>query len=464
MTLRRYERYKESEVEWLRQLPEHWEVMSLGRITHSKCDGPFGSGIKSDHYTEAGAQVIRLQNIRAEGFFVGEPAFIDLAYFEQELRGHEVVANDVLIAGLGDDNNLVGRACVAPSNLGPALVKADCFRFRIDTNKATPEFVASQLTIAARCDAGRLSSGSTRSRIPLGTMASRAICLPPLGEQRAITSFLSREVAKIDTLIAEQQRLIELLTEKRQAVISHAVTKGLGPAAPMKDSGVEWLGMVPAHWNVQPLKHVAAFRSGGTPDKSRLDYWDGDVPWASAKDLKVDDLYDTADHITAEALEAGAASLVPAGSVLVVVRGMILARIFPVVTAMVPMAINQDLKAVTVRDHANAAFLAWLLRASASESLSRLDEAGHGTKALRMDAWGAMRVPVPPLGEQVQIARHLKQTCAVVDAGLGDILRGIALLQERRAALISAAVTGKIDVRGAEAVESGPRSLLLQHD
>lgn len=447
MTLRRYERYKDSGVEWLGAVPEHWEVMPLSRITRNKCDGPFGSGIKSDHYTEAGALVVRLQNIRAEGFFVGERAFIDQTYFEQQLIGHEVLAGDVLIAGLGDDNNLVGRACVAPAGLGPSLVKADCFRFRIDSCKASPHFVAAQLTAAARSDAGRLSTGSTRSRIPLGTMASRSICLPTLDEQQAIVHFLERENFKIDTLIAEQQRLIELLTEKRQAVIAQAVTKGLNSSAPMKDSGVEWLGKVPAHWAVQPLKHVADFRSGGTPDKSNLDFWDGMVPWASAKDLKVDDLFDTADHITDEALASGAASLVPVNSVLVVVRGMILARMFPVVTARVPMAINQDLKAVAPRAPMDGEYLAWLLRASAAESLSRLDEAGHGTKALRMDAWGAMRVPLPPLVEQRQIATHLKHACSMADAGLDDVRLGIALLRERRTALISAAVTGQIDVR-----------------
>jgi len=112
-----------------------------------------------------------------------------------------------------------------------------------------------------------------------------------------------------------------------------------------------------------------------------------------------------------------------------------------------PMAINQDLKAVIARAPMDGEYLAWLLRASAAESLRRLDEAGHGTKALRMDAWGAMRVPVPPLLEQTQIAKHLTHVCATTDAGLDDVESGIALLRERRTALISAAVTGQIDVR-----------------
>lgn len=212
-----------------------------------------------------------------------------------------------------------------------------------------------------------------------------------------------------------------------------------------KPSGVEWLGEVPAHWNLQPLKHVADFRSGGTPDKSNIDYWDGNIPWASAKDLKTDHLFDTADHITDVAVESGAAALVPAESVLVVVRGMILARIFPVTTAKVPMAINQDLKAIIARPQIQPAFMAWLLRGSEAETLSRLDEAGHGTKALRMDAWGAMRLPVPSLEEQSAIATFLNRETAKIDALVAEQQKLIALLKEKRQAVISHAVTKGLD-------------------
>jgi type I restriction enzyme S subunit len=250
-----------------------------------------------------------------------------------------------------------------------------------------------------------------QKRVPDDFVRDFAIGFPPLPEQRHIVTFLDREGAKIDALVEEQRRLIELLKEKRQAVISQAVTKGLNPNVPMKDSGVEWLGRVPAHWLVLPLKYVVTFKSGGTPDKNRPDFWDGDVPWASAKDLKVDLLPDTADHISEIALAEGAATLVSAGTVLVVVRGMILARTFPVVTTAVDMAINQDLKAVTARAPSRNDWLAWLLRASTVETLSRLDEAGHGTKALRMDTWGDMRVAVPPRDEQERIASFLRSEC-----------------------------------------------------
>jgi type I restriction enzyme S subunit len=127
---------------------------------------------------------------------------------------------------------------------------------------------------------------------------------------------------------------------------------------------------------------------------------------------------------------------------------MILARTFPVVTASVAMAINQDLKAVTALAPSRNDWLAWVLRASTIETLSRLDEAGHGTKALRMDAWGDMRVAVPPCEEQERIASFLRSECVRIDSLVSEADQAITLFAERRSTLISAAVTGKIDVRG----------------
>ncbi|WP_283639252.1 restriction endonuclease subunit S [Marinovum algicola] len=279
------------------------------------------------------------------------------------------------------------------------------------------------------------------------------IPLPPLAEQQAIAEFLDRETAKLDALVEEQRRLIALLKEKRQAVISHAVTRGLDPTAPLKPSGINWLGDIPAHWEVVPLKYLTAFKSGGTPSKTNLAYWDGDVPWVSARDLKTATITDSTFRITQQAVADGAAALVPVGSILVLVRGMTLAHSFPVCIAGVPTAINQDLKALSPNPGMDGGFLAWSLRGLAEQSLSRIDEAGHGTKALRMDAWASMEIPLPPEPEQRLIAKALEDKTAKLDALTAEATRAIALLQERRAAMISAAVTGKIDVRETKPAE-----------
>jgi type I restriction enzyme S subunit len=215
---------KDSGVAWLGEVPAHWVVLMLSRVASERCDGPFGSGIKSEHYTDSGALVVRLQNIRSNGFFVGEPAFLELEYFDQALKRHEVLPGDLLIAGLGDENNVVGRACVAPPGISPALVKADCFRFRLDGSVAAAAFVAAQLNVSAVADAGRLANGSTRSRIPLSVMATRVITLPPLAEQVEIITFIERERAAIDELVGEAAATIALLQERRTALISAAVT------------------------------------------------------------------------------------------------------------------------------------------------------------------------------------------------------------------------------------------------
>lgn len=208
-----------------------------------------------------------------------------------------------------------------------------------------------------------------------------------------------------------------------------------------KDSGVEWLGQVPAHWEVKPLKYVVALRSGGTPSKANVDFWDGDVPWASSKDLKCESLADTSEHITQRAIDEGAADLVPPGSLMIVVRGMILAHTFPVTKALVPMAINQDLKALTPGPSLQTDYLAWLLRGLSRESLSRTDEAGHGTKVLRMDAWTSMPMPLCSPAEQSIITTFLDHETAKIDALMAEQQRLIDLLKEKRQAVISHAVT-----------------------
>jgi len=215
---------KDSGVEWLGEVPAHWRVIKLGLLASDRCDGPFGSALKSEHYTDEGVRVIRLQNIKSGWFNDTDSAFIDAGYYRENIGKSDVVAGDVLIAGLGDDNNPVGRACVAPENIAPAMVKADCFRFRLMPDVAASEFIALQLTAGANADAGILSTGSTRSRIPLSSMSTRLIALPPVSEQKSIVSFIQRLNENIDSLFSEAQSGIALLQERRSALISAAVT------------------------------------------------------------------------------------------------------------------------------------------------------------------------------------------------------------------------------------------------
>jgi type I restriction enzyme S subunit len=228
---------KDSGVEWLGEVPEHWTITRLGRITLARCDGPFGSGLKSEHYVDSGVLVVRLQNIKSTGYDSTVSAFIDLQYYSERLGDHDVEPGDLLIAGLGDDNNHVGRACVAPYDLGAAMVKADCFRFRLAAEVAIPEFIASSLNTSAPFHGGTLSSGSTRSRIPLSMMASREVALPPLEEQMEILSEIKSKLSAVDQLKREGEEAIGLLQERRSALISAAVTGQIDVRGLVPDAG-----------------------------------------------------------------------------------------------------------------------------------------------------------------------------------------------------------------------------------
>lgn len=215
---------KDSGVEWIGEVPEHWGTVQLGKVSTSRCDGPFGSGLKSEHYTESGVRVVRLQNIGSAEFNGRDAAFIGEDYWKSQLHGgHEVTAGDVLIAGLGDDNNLLGRACVAPCDLGTAMVKADCYRFRLGP-LALPEYVALTLSATARHECGFLATGATRDRLTLTLAAARVIPLPHVEEQRKIVDTIKTQVAKIDRLDTKTEHSVALLKERRSAFITAAVT------------------------------------------------------------------------------------------------------------------------------------------------------------------------------------------------------------------------------------------------
>lgn len=215
---------KDTELEWLGAIPVHWSTGQLGKLAISRCDGPFGSGLKSNHYTIDGVRVVRLQNIGFASFRAENAAYISCHYWKDDLGGgHEVLPGDLLMAGLGDERNPLGRACVVPTEIGPAMVKADCYRFRLGP-RIDARYAAFTLSATARAECGFLANGATRDRLNLGLASSRVIPIPPLCEQREIVDHLELVCSRIDTLIAKTERSIVLLREHRTALITAAVT------------------------------------------------------------------------------------------------------------------------------------------------------------------------------------------------------------------------------------------------
>lgn len=219
----------------------------------------------------------------------------------------------------------------------------------------------------------------------------------------------------------------------------------LKPYAEYTGPSTDWLGKVPAHWELASLRQVCGIAGGMTPPKSRPDYWIGDVPWVSPKDMKRFRIAGAIDSISHEAVKHTGMTLLPVGSVLVVVRGMILARRVPVAVTESPLTINQDMKALIPAPRLIPDYLARVLSAGQDALFPLIDEAGHGTRRLPTPLLMSVLIPVPPLAEQRAIADFLDVMDARISRFIAAKRRMIALLEEKKQAVINQAVTRGLD-------------------
>lgn len=290
----------------------------------------------------------------------------------------------------------------------------------------------------------RFRMGSTHQTIYMPDIRRLSIPLPERSDQERIVAFLAARVPAIDTLIAKKERLIELLQEKRQALITRAVTKGLDPNVPMKDSGIEWLGEIPAHWPVVRVSYFAEVQNGMTPSRDRIDYWeDGTTPWISSGQVNDYVVTTAREFITDRAIRETRIRTVPAGSVLVGLVGQGKTR---GLSARMEIAgcINQNVAAITPNAFMDRRFLHLVLM-HAYPSIRELGRGGQ-QDAMNCDIIRSLRVPMPPLPEQLRLIDHVDGHHATLDAVLRRVETHVDLLREYRQALISAAVTGSIEI------------------
>ena len=442
---RQYPAYKASGVEWLDEIPAHWNSAKIVRLSRpgykTFVDGDW---IESPYITSDGIRLIQTGNIgtgeyREKGFrYICEETFANF-------KCTEVMPGDVLICRLGEP---VARACLAP-DLGKRMITSVDVCILKNREDAHAKYLVYTMSSQPYLDWVRSRvRGSTRDRISRSMLGSFSLPLSPLNEQRAIAAFLDRETAKIDGLVARKERLIELLQEKRTALITRAVTRGLDPNVPMKDSGVEWLGEIPAHWDVKRTKFAATLRSGHTPSRQNPEYWkDCTIPWFGLADVwqirdgQVEYVQATAEKISEIGLANSAARLLPKGTV-------ILSRTASVgfsAVLGVDMATTQDFVNWVCGPSLRPEYLLYVFRAMGPEFRRLAMGSTHQT--IYMPDVGGFSTPVPPVPEQDEIVAFIRKETAAIDALTVKVRRAIDLLKEFRTTLISAAVTGKIDVR-----------------
>ena len=454
MSFPRYPAYKDSGVEWLGEVPEHWEMVPLGTISTSLQTGPFGSQLHSSEYVDNETPVINPSNIQ-NGRLVIDPSSTVGPEVLLRLERHRLLPGDIVVGRRGE----MGRCAVVTDESSGWLCGTGSLRVRLQPS-ATSEFVGVHLrTDFVREWLSLQSVGSTMENLNTSILARVPVPYPPVLEQQAVVEFLDRETDKIDALVAEQEKMIELLKEKRQAVISHAVTKGLDPSVPMKDSGVEWLGEVPAHWAVASLGYLSKIDTGSTPDRSIPAYWDRDVPWVKTGEVDWTPIHGTEEYISLEGLKNSACKVAPPGTLLMAMYGQGMTRGRAALLA-INSAYNQACAGIQFGARVASDFALFYFMAA----YAFIRDSGNETSQMNLSVGiiSKFRLPVPPRAEQDAIVQYLRLALKKHVRLEDEARSAIVFLQERRSALISAAVTGQIDVRGL-ADRTGTPDLIAAH-
>lgn len=438
MSLPRYLEYKDSGVEWLGEVPAHWNVDALRRRAALNPS-------KSEIRELPGDAMVSFLPMEA----VGESGELDLSRTRQisdVLSGYTYFREgDVTFAKITPcfENGKGARMVGLYGGHGFGTTELTVARPNPDLlDSHYLDWVFRSTPFRKRGEAAMYGAGGQK-RVPDEFVREFAFGWPSVEEQISIARFLDRETARIDALIAEQETLLALLAEKRQATISHAVTRGLDPNVPMKDSGTTWLGEVPAHWNVLAIKQCSPVQRGASPrpiDDPKYFDEDGDYAWVRISDVSSSGgLLESTDQRLSE-LGASLSVKLDPGSLFISIAGSVGKPCITKINACIHdgFVYFPSLKIPPM-------FLFRIFEAGACYAgLGKM-----GTQLnLNTDTVGAIQIAVPPNSELNEILRFLEEKLSDLDVLASHARAAASLLSERRSALISAAVTGQIDVRG----------------
>ncbi len=444
MSFPRYPKYKDSGVEWLGELPEHWDVWKIAHAFETIGSGTTPKSDNRDYYEGGDIPWINTGDLNDAGLDECAKRVTSLAMTEHTSL-KLFPAGSLLIAMYGAT---IGKLAILSF---PATVNQACCVF----SGASP--IASKFMfywfLGLRQQILSLATGGGQPNVSQDILRTLRVGCPDEEEQNQIAKFLDSETSKIDALVGEQRRLIELLKEKRQAVISHAVTKGLNPNAPLKPSGIEWLGDVPQHWEVPPLYTRYEQVLGKMLDQNKMTgehpipyVRNVDVQWDKVNtedlptiDIRPDELerftIKNGDLLVCEGGEVGRTAIWNSGDNKVAFQKA-LHRLRPITSTECPR------------------YFYYIMCFATGMNVFIANSNPNTIPHLTGEQIRVYRFPKPPGNEQTEIANFLDAESEKLDALTAEAERGIELLQERRTALISAAVTGKIDVRDFTSMEA----------
>lgn len=458
MQISAYENLKSSGSAWLGDIPTHWGTKKLKFLATVQPSNV-------DKKTVEGEEPVILCNytdVYKHEYIDGRLEFMQASATEAEIKKFKVDIGDVIVTKDSETpDDIAVPACIAeeveglvcgyhltqikPINLhGPYL-------FRLFQSRG----FNAQLVVSA--------NGVTRFGLPQHAIANAFTPIPPLEEQKAIARFLDFKTAQIDALIAKKKVLLDKLAEKRTALISHAVTKGLDPAVPMNDSGVPWLGKIPAHWTVSKLAYLSESLQTG-PFGSQLhaeEYIEGGVPLINPTDISNGEVLENVKITVGEdVVERLSRHKLELGDIVIARRGE-MGRAGLVRARNVGWLCGTgSLRARLNKEILNPEFLLYQFSMRGVAEYLSLQSVGSTMDNLNTSILGRLPVIAPPLNEQSDLVFHLRKISESIDSQAAKVGQVISSLQEYRSALIANAVTGKIDVRGFEIPQSAKGSAL----
>ena len=436
-----YSGYKGSGVNWLGSLPEHWDAKRLKDCVSGLETGGTPESDRTEYWSddESGTPWVAIADM-TKSFHVVNTA---RRLTTRGLRSKRlpVLPRGTLLysmyASLGKVAILDVDAVVNQAILG-IIPREDI---------ATRDFLRWWLTFMEG-HVTMLSNSSTQDNLNAEKVRTMPVFIPPAAQQRAIAAFLDRETARIDALVAKKERLIEVLEERRRNLITHVVTRGLDPHVPLKDSGVEWLGEIPRHWEIKRLWHL-------TPSRRRIMYGivlpgpnvDGGIPIVKGGDVSEGRLrLDLLSRTTSAIESAYVRSRLRGGDLVFAIRGSI-GEVAMVPEELTGANLTQDAARIAYTARTNGAWLMFALKSAVVFSQLEAGALGATIKGINIRDLKRALIPVPPLDEQIAIAKYVTEATARFDRLTATVKDAVRALGERRTALISAAVTGKIDVR-----------------
>ena len=435
---------KNSGIEWIGEIPKEWEERKFGNIcsvvTDFVASGSFADLRQNVTYLDYPdyAMLVRTTDL-ANSIRSEKRVYISKESYDF-LQNSNLHGGEVVLPNIGS----IGDVYIVPSDLYPKMSLApNAIMFK--TQLCDKYYFYYFLSKIGNLQLQEISQSTAMDKFNKTDLKSLRVICPPLSEQQKIANYLDKVCGEVDEMIALQKQMIEELKAYKQSVITEAVTKGLNPDVPMKDSGIDWIGEVPKHWGTPAISYVAAISSGSTPDRNNPLFWkNGDINWIKTGELQNNRISESEEKVTEHALNNTSLKLYPKNTILIAMYGQGKTR---GMTALldVPCTTNQACAALSVRNDNLCCEYLWKCLMGAYDAI-REKAVGTGQPNLNSELISKFVITLPPINEQKEIVNYIDEIIPQIDALIAIKQAKIEELKEYKKSVIYEYVTGKKEV------------------